>query len=499
MIFVFTQAQELDYCVFDENELPEPSELYTPFTDVPSPSLEPIVFNLFFWKVNDSEGNYNNTNFTDQKILEGVVHLNITYNRFNIFFKYLGNDSFNSPVYVPLIAPEVICNGNPGCSTEPDCFNEPGCYNNVCVDQQVNDPTGYGMIRICQRGIFFNYVLTNGYKKPNAINIYAPYATEGYRGAASYSNTSVIVKPQDFASHVMPHEIAHIFALQRTRSLTENVPRNQEHPHFNADSTADWVVQTAAINHFRDPVTGTFPFVNLQTCIYNNDGSQQDSHGNAYDASFQDVGNIMGDCTPCMEQYPHFFPEQGNKMRNQILSFPTLFEPKQNTIASLYEPYKGEYYFAEPQTNESPLFQPGFRYKFRECQCDCPEPSPYEDTSFTIGSTTVLTIEPNETNFNSITHPNHTAIQIMFQTSLPEAYGQNTRKCYDNWNRAPIGGSVTKFNDGIFNANVTITPQDSTSINNPNLLLQLDQGLYKIEKNYEDGAVNQQVIYKDNE
>lgn len=116
-----------------------------------------------------------------------------------------------------------------------------------------------------------------------------------------------------------------------------------------------------------------------------------------------------------------------------------------------------------------------------------------------VGSTTVLTIEPNETNFNSITHPNHTAIQIMFQTSLPETYGQNTRKCYDNWNKAPIGGSVTKFNDGIFNANVTITPQDSTSINNPNLLLQLDQGLYKIEKNYEDGAVNQQVIYKDNE
>lgn len=493
-------SQEFESCAFDDDGLPNPNEFYVSFTDDPAPNLEPIVFNLFFWKVNDSEGNYYNNNFTEYNILAGVAHLNRTYNQFNIFFKYLGYDSFNSPTYVPLITREPICNGNAGCSiNEPDCFNEPGCFNYICIDQQENDPTGYGMIRWCQRGYFFNYVTNNNYKHPNAINIYAPYATEGYRGAASYSKSSVIVKPEDFANYINPHEIAHVLSLQHTRSITENVPRDPQHPDFNANETADWVVQTNAINYFRDPITGAFPLVDLNNCTYTNDGSQQDSEGNLYAPNHYDVSNIMSDCGPCMLQYPYFFPEQGQYMRNHILAYPNRFEPLQNTIASLYEPYKGEYYISGPATNDPPLFQPGFKYRFRECECDCPsgEPTPYEDTSFSIGSFTLSSFEPDETNFNLITHPNHSAIQIVFSPSLPSSYGQNTRKCYDNWNRAPIGGSITRFNDGVFNANVTITTQDSTAINNPNLIQQLDPGLYKIDKNYEDGAVQENVIFKE--
>ncbi len=473
-------AQEAGSCVFEEGELPDQTEFYVPFDVDPLPSLEPIVLNLFFWKVNDSEGNYYNNNFTEYNILAGVAHLNRTYNKFNIFFKYLGYDSFNSPSNVPLILFEQNSNGN---------------Y--VCNNYQVLDPTGYGMIRRCQINSFFTYA-HNNYKHPNAINIYAPYATENYRGAASYSRSSAIVKPQDFSNYVNPHEIGHLFALQHTRSTTENVPRNPSHPHFNANVTGDWVVQTAAINTFTGP-NGTFPFVNLQTCVYTNDGTQKDSEGNDYNPSPQDVSNIMSDCGPCMLQYPYFFPEQGHKMRNQILSYPSKFQPLQNTIASLYEPYKGEYYIVGPLTNKPPLFQPGFKYRFRECECDCPEPSPYEDTSFSIGNFTLSSYEPDETNFDSMTHPNHTAIQILFNPPLPNSYGQNTRKCYDNWNRAPIGGSITKFNDGVFNTNVTITSQDSTAINNPNMIQLLDPGLYKIEKHYEDGAVQENVIYKNNE
>ncbi|MBL4662262.1 MAG: hypothetical protein JKY22_01570 [Flavobacteriaceae bacterium] len=91
-----------------------------------------------------------------------------------------------------------------------------------------------------------------------------------------------------------------------------------------------------------------------------------------------------------------------------------------------------------------------------------------------------------------MTHPNHTAILI------DQLDTGQTRKCYDNYNQAPIGGSVTKFNDGVFNANVTITPQDSTAINNPNLINDLQNGLYKIEKNYNDGATQETVIIKEN-
>jgi hypothetical protein len=72
------------------------------------------------------------------------------------------------------------------------------------------------------------------------------------------------------------------------------------------------------------------------------------------------------------------------------------------------------------------------------------------------------------------------------------------RKCYNNYNKTSIGGSITKFNDDVFNTNVTISAQDSTSINNQNLIQELPSGLYKIEKNYDDGSTQETVIYKGN-
>jgi hypothetical protein len=73
----------------------------------------------------------------------------------------------------------------------------------------------------------------------------------------------------------------------------------------------------------------------------------------------------------------------------------------------------------------------------------------------------------------------------------------SVQKCYDNYDDTPIlGGKVIKFNDGIFNANVTITPKDSTGITDPNLIQSLDTGLYKLETNYVNGVDEQTVIYK---
>jgi len=474
----FISAQEVDDCPFDGSEIPFENEISNIVFDVePNNPIEPIVLNVFFWQVKGPNGEYPNNNFTEYNILEGVAHLNRTFNKFNIFFKYVGYDSFDSPPNTTLL----VYQGG------------------TCVVYPEFDPHGYGMIRRCQIIDFWNYVTTNGLKHPNAINIYAPYATEHYRGAASYLRSTAIVKPQDFANFVNPHEIGHVLGLLHTRSETENVPRDPEHDDFNASWAGDRFIETAAIDRFN--FGGSYPFVDLSDCTYDNDGTQIDSAGHEYDPTPQDVSNIMSDCSPCMLQFPNFFDEQFLSMRHKVLSNPTKFEPLQNTIASLYEPYKGEYYISGPATNEPPLFQPGFRYRFRECQCDCPdgEPTPYEDISFSIGNATLLMVETDETDFSSITHPNHSAIQILFNPPLPPSYGQNTRICYDNWNRKPIGGSIIKFNDGVFNANVTMTSQDSTAINNPNLINELEPGLYKIDKNYEDGAVQEVVIFKEND
>lgn len=72
------------------------------------------------------------------------------------------------------------------------------------------------------------------------------------------------------------------------------------------------------------------------------------------------------------------------------------------------------------------------------------------------------------------------------------------RRCYDNWNRGPKSGSITRFNDGIFNGNITVTPKDSLGINDPLLIDNLDEGLYKVDKNFEDGTTKETVIFKEN-
>jgi len=50
----------------------------------------------------------------------------------------------------------------------------------------------------------------------------------------------------------------------------------------------------------------------------------------------------------------------------------------------------------------------------------------------------------------------------------------------------------------VFNTNVTITQKDSLGINNSNLISELEPGLYRIEKRYDDGATEDKVIFKEN-
>jgi hypothetical protein len=175
-------------------------------------------------------------------------------------------------------------------------------------------------------------------------------------------------------------------------------------------------------------------------------------------------------------------------------------------ICALYEPYKGEYYVTGPTQDprDKPLFQPGFTYRFVACDYDCDQPNicdypkECEDYNFSYTNNSVLTISKYETDYSIITHPNHTAIEIDFVAPLP-VLTPNTRRCYNNWNRAADGGSVIQFNDNIFNNNITITPQDSTSINSPSLIDGLQPGLYKVEKVFNDGAIQETVIIKENE
>lgn len=137
------------------------------------------------------------------------------------------------------------------------------------------------------------------------------------------------------------------------------------------------------------------------------------------------------------------------------------------------------------------MFQYGFDYVFYDTSQAAiyNQPSAYEDTSFWYGSE----IQSYGVDYNApIIHNNHSAFKIL---QLDANY---PRMCYNNYNRQPNGGSVIKFLDGVPNSNYTITTKDSVQINSLNLVEDLDPGLYNIQKNFVDGASQEQMILKGN-
>ncbi len=480
-------AQNNDQCPLDDGFSYGPQAFHSgSIQEINLNVSEPLVLNVFFWKVPDEQGNYGGQDFNQDKLLESIALLNINYNKFNIFFKYRGYDLIPStPADLPLKKYEYDevemrwkCNPYPG---------------------QV-DPDGYGFIDRCQYLQFFNWVDSEEYVRQDAMNVYVPYGS-GFGGAASgIPGNKIILKINKLNTVTALHEFGHALGLSHTRSSGEHVtrdefldPPNNTIPNldFNAKTTGDRIVDTAANPGFYK--NGNYTYID-ENCEYI-DGFEQDNVDAFYNPTPDDVANMMTDAYNCVDNL--ITNGQGNRMREKIINS-SLLGQTMTQLAALYEPYQGEYYLVGPAQNpaDKPLFQPGFNYYFLECDCDCNEPTNYIDTSFSYTSNTILQKGPLEKDYSSITHPNHTAIGIKLENN--PFFWPQPRRCYDNNNRKPHSGILTKFNDDVFNANVTITPQDSTAINNPTLVNDLPNGLYSIEKQYIDGSSEQTVIQKGN-
>lgn len=274
-------------------------------------------------------------------------------------------------------------------------------------------------------------------------------------------------------------------------------PPNPYEPCFNATTRGDKIVDTAAI-------CTAFTVNDYDYTICDFTTPREDCQGVQYELEQVDLLNFMNankpsSITSCRSM---FSDGQGVRMRETILEYSEMFEPISGEVSDLYEHYMGEYYVAgpAPDPHTAPLYQPGFDYVFQSCSCenqdsyDCENgPCDFGENNFQSTLLILDSVSKYEDDHNSITHPNHSSIYIAQLSS----YGK--RRCYDNWNRAAESGSLTQFNDGVINANVTINPQDSTQINNPQLIDNLQQGLYKIDKNFDDGSTQQTIIFKENE
>ena len=460
-------------CSYPDNVPREPAKLYSYGTDLTVlDDTEIVVFNIYFWNINPQFGVSANP-FEEEEALSIVAELNFTYNAINIFFKYRGVGQYAS------------------------------------AQHYVSENAYYLSLEAKQRGFY----------RPDAFNVYVPLSLTYACGSGSPNTNIVTLGSYCISPSRVSHEIAHNFGLSHTHAnwrspgqLRENVTRDQNNPLFNADVAGDFVTDTAAAPNFStehyyelldagvtDPLIledfESHKYIDPVTCLYNNPSGTPFNDTTPFEIFEVDSTNYMSyvydDCRSS------FTPGQSIKMRetvdNDVLE---IFQYLTTNVAALYEPYKGAYYFAGPLTgNVTPLFQPGFKYKFYDCSGNnYPVPAAYEE-SFNFSSTIINEISENEDNYETITHPNHTAIQIA-EVDVAQGFLQ-IKKCYDNYNLAPIGGLVIKFEDNILNTNVTIIQKDAIGINTTSLINRLDAGLYKIEKRYPDGSIDEKIIFKD--
>ena len=402
--------------------------------------------------------------------------MNINFNEHNIFFKYKGIDIATSP--------------------DPDII-----WSNLSTSVIST----------------YNLLVANGYRNLDAVDIYVP--RESSFGGSEFSH-SIFLNTFALDDLTLHHEMGHALDLDHTfkkwidhnndgsvnTSYTEceHVTRDVSDTNYNADTNGDEITDTAAAPDFArewcslNPSSSCSNFYEwYSSCEYTGSDNdvRTDCIGTVYYLQPVDNANYMNNTPLSCSDVATFSEGQAVRMKQYILASHN--PDVRGSVASLFEPYRGEYYLAGPSLENPPLFQPGFDYKF--VSCGSPNeiyntPVPYENTSFTSDEgKVILDISKNisSLDFSSITHPNHTAIII-------EQLDDGARRCYNNYNRAPVGGTVIKFRDGVFNTNVDISPQDSTAINNAQLVNDLPQGLYKIEKNYNDGTVDQTVIIKNN-
>lgn len=422
---------------------------------------EHYILKVHFWDINKQDGS--NPDLTETQMLNAVAQLNRNYNPFNIFFKYDGATELTSEDFYLINLPNDEDVTFRDWQRDNNYYHQ-GDVNIYVVGQINNDP-------------------------PGDVIAYEFIGNEFFRTIVCEWE---FVDDGDYPNN-LTHEVGHFFNLKHTFHVSqgcdicdifiENVTRDDDGC-FNADIYGDAIVDTNATPEGMN--------VNFPVCEYVPNGEVDDCGVpyNAYGLE-PEVFNFMS-YGKCVNEFSNGQITYMRNYINHIVNLPEIHAIEIHPDSILYEPYKGSYYLSGPMTEEHhPMLQYGFTYKFVDVsQAEVwNQPSPYDYTSFWTGNSGYT----YASNYNQpIEHFNHFAYMIV------ELGDATYRKCYNNYNRAPSDGTVIKFNDGIPNANYTLMPQDSTSINNPALINNLQPGLYTIQKNYEDGTSQQTMILKEN-
>ncbi|PQJ23205.1 hypothetical protein [Tenacibaculum sp. SG-28] len=381
------------------------------------------VFNIYFHILNDTNGT-RQIAVNEEDLLDAVANLNIAFNTFSIFFKYNGFGVINAS------------------------------------DMGVVYFTGSNSLdSLVAHSKAANYYKEDSFNVFIASSIFHNMQNRTpIAGIANKPGTNCAIDDEYLLTSTFPHEIAHNFLLH--------------HTHHN------WNNSDCKLVNLNDYVEDTKPSVPYSSAHIKHDCSSYigEQNMNNCSNSLQSVpaNNFMSsNVLPCRSlQNAYFTQGQGARMRS-IISFRwlELYEDKQNTIESLYEPVSGGYENGVYSPNTIPLiFQKGFDYQF----VDCDNPTIIRES-----------YAKNETPKH---HPVNTAIKILQVSS-------KALKCNIEKSSRVYGGEIYSFGMGL-GGNYKVFKLTTNEMENNVILNNLPLGYNLIKTIDQHGKKSSKMIFR---
>ncbi len=474
--------------------------------------LTPLVLNVRINVFNFDNGlNYFSSQtppipFGEDEFLDIIKMLNVNYNQFNIFFKYLGYNFYNSS--------DLTYYNN----------TNPNYYFNAMNDLCEKDAININFVQQCELPS----------SPPTATATHSPNYGLAFLGKPTFliampayagipaGDTPSLFNPTFDKDLMICHEMGHVLGLRHpydysqvgTTLICEHVTRDTGSPLFNANTIGDAVLDTPAqINNFCDKFYHDGP--HMKELIPISGINSADCQGTTFDFEHTIYGNFMSmpfKYNPIYElSFPinrdlYFTPGQGAAMRNYILN-PLQGLPGysliyvMNTVESLYQPYKrtnisGNVIISTTDNGNGTAnvcrnllaedkFQKGFTYTF-------PQNEAPDTMTATVEEVPIVS-------HHTYNYRVNIAQLAPGQTNLPSGTGFAILDCTRGvlCNDEQFIGGILMSSETVLSMNVTIEELSAIKVKDPELFEKLlSQYYYKLKKETESGAKVETTFFK---
>jgi hypothetical protein len=360
---------------------------------IPNVNGQRFVFNVKFHFVLATDGT-NNDNLGEGAALRMIAQLNIRFNQHNIFYKYHGYDSINDSNFL------VFGQNGAWFDTLRDRFINEGVYEETALNVfvvhtgvQAASSTKDIYLSAIIGDYMYNEVLLHEFG--HTLGLFHIEAGSGLplpnNASYLYDNLPICINPIDYVSY---NKITKPVFIANVNS--ENVTRDPQNIHYNADNTGDWVADTGAcfsdFTYNFDRITNDQQSSGCNVYHFKEDSRVLDAVGETYkNIDLLNRNFMIGQSLNLkVENIDRFTTGQADRMKETILAntaggsllrqklsrnadgtanIQPLYEPFQTSrlvtgIASTFDNGDGTAHVCKNYVSSNYMFQPGFDYEF---------------------------------------------------------------------------------------------------------------------------------------